>query len=146
MSTPLRTLRVYAMVLGLWASGFCWIGEAWTADPPGAVPPRHRTVGSNMQITLTGTWPSVKVIDLKLIGTGAGFILVMADPPVDFEAALTQGEDGILLDYNLTIGKSDLSGTLLIPPEDLGKPFSIAKLYDSYEIVLTLSRIGPKTL
>ena len=138
MNTSLRATRTLAIGLLIWQAGGAFALEANAVEPVALVAKPLQPVASNMELTLSGCWPAARVIDLKLVGTGAGFVCAVPDPPIDFEAKLSHAGEGIVLDYNLTIGESDLSGAILIPADGLGKPMLIARLY-TYEIVVTLN-------
>jgi len=143
MNTPLRATRTLAVGLFLWQAGGVFVLEANAEEPLTLVAKPLRPVASNMELTLSGCWPAARVIDLKLVGTGAGFVCAVPDPPIDFEGKLSHAGEGIVLDYNLTIGESDLSGAILIPADGIGKPMLIARLY-TYEIVVTLNWSGTR--
>jgi len=138
MNTPLRATGI--LVAGLLLSGATAVWKTQAEEPPSLVAKPLRPVTDNMELTVSGSWPSARVIDFKLVGTGAGFVFAVPDPPIDFEAKLSHAGDGIVLDYNLTIGETDLSGAVLVPPDGLGKPMLLAKMY-TYEIVMTLGRV-----
>jgi hypothetical protein len=145
MSSRMRVLHtwVWVLVFGPLGGILAPLARAEDAAPKASIVAGGgesvRTVSENMELALTGSWPTARVIDLRLMGTGAGFVISLPDPSLEFEAVMTQAEKDILLDYILTIGKSEICGCLRIPPGDLGKPLTVARLY-TYQIDMTLTK------
>jgi hypothetical protein len=145
MSSRMLALSNWVWVLVLGPLGIVLVPPAWAEDAAlkatvvAGGGEAVRTVPENLELALTGSWPTARVIDLRLLGTGAGFVISLPDPPLALEAVMTRADKDILLDYVLTIGKSEICGCLRVPPGDLGKPLTVARLY-TYQIDMTLTK------